>query len=341
MSGDSTGGMGGFEGNTADGSSEYAPHRVVVLLVPPIVPFDTAIPGQVLNEAVDADGRRLYDVRVCTADPGQVPTGDDYTIGVSRGLDELAGAQTVIVPGTLRRSGIDPRVLDALRTAAGRARLVSICTGAFVLAEAGRLDGRPATTYWRRAAEFADRFPKVDLDPNVLYVDDGDILTSAGLAAGIDLCLHLIRRDHGAAAANAAARGVVVAPFRAGGQAQFLPTPVPRADDQSLAATRAWAAGRLDRRITLDDLAAHAHVSIRTLTRRFREQTGLSPLQWILHERVTRARELLETTGIGIEEVARLSGLGTADSLRAHLLRSIGLTPTAYRAAFRRDATVG
>ena len=314
-----------------------APHRVAVLAVPPIVPFDTAIPGQVLGDAVE-DGRSLYEVRLCTADPGPVATADDFSLGVARGLSELAWAQTIIVPGTLNRVAVDARVLEALRAAAARgARLVSICTGAFVLAEAGLLDGRDATTYWWRAEEFAARFPDVRLDPDVLYVDDGDVLTSAGLAAGIDLCLHLIRRDFGAAAANEAARRVVVAPFRSGGQAQFITAPVPRADDQSLAATRAWASERLDTRLTLDDLAGHAHVSTRTLTRRFREQTGLSPLQWILHERVRLARELLETSGSGIEEIARLSGLGTADSLRVHLLRSIGLTPTAYRAAFRRD----
>ena len=315
------------------------PHRVAVLAVPPIVPFDTAIPGQVLRNAESADGRPLYEVRICTADPGPVATTDDYSLTIDRGLAELSWAQTVVVPGTFIRRDIDPRVLAALRDAAPTTRLVSICTGAFVLAAAGLLNGRKATTYWRRAAEFAELYPDVGLDPDVLYVDDGDMLSSAGLAAGIDLCLHLIRRDFGAAAANDAARRVVVAPFRSGGQAQFITTPVPPADDQSLATTRAWAAERLDQRLSLEDLAAHAHVSTRTLTRRFREQTGLSPLQWLLHERLSLARELLETTGKGIEEVARLSGLGTADSLRAHLLRSIGLTPTAYRTAFRRDGT--
>jgi transcriptional regulator GlxA family with amidase domain len=212
---------------------------------------------------------------------------------------------------------------------------VSICTGAFVLAMAGVLDGRRATTYWRRADEFAARFPAVDLDPRVLYVDEDRILTSAGLAAGIDLCLHIVRTDFGAAVANAVARDVVVAPVRSGGQAQFITSPLP-AGDGSLAATRTWALERLDRRLTLGDLAKHAAVSVRTLTRRFRDETGITPLQWLLQQRIGRARELLESTSMSVDEVARFSGLGTADSLRGHLLRQVGVTPTAYRATFSR-----
>ncbi|MFI0445492.1 GlxA family transcriptional regulator [Actinomadura sp. 6N118] len=311
------------------------PHRVAVLAVPPVVPFDVSIPDLVLGGSVH-EGRRLYEVRACTLAPGVIKTSADYGLEISNGLEILETAETIIVPGTHTREGIDPAVLDVLRRAAadGR-RIVSICTGTFVLAAAGLLDGRRATTYWRRADTFAALFPAVDLDPSVLYVDDGQILTSAGLAAGIDLCLHIIRNDYGAAAANAAARRVVVAPVRSGGQAQFITAPRPeRANGDSLACTQAWALERLDHRLTIDGLAKQARMSSRTLTRRFRAETGLSPLQWLLRQRIDRARELLETTALPIDDVAHASGLGSADSLRAHLVRQVGLTPTAYRATF-------
>jgi transcriptional regulator GlxA family with amidase domain len=249
----------------------------------------------------------------------------------------IADADTVLVTGTGNRTAADTRVLAALRDAAGSGkRIASICTGAFVLAQAGLLDGRSATTYWLHSAEFRNRFPAVDLRPDVLFVEDGRLLTSAGLAAGIDLCLHIVRSDYGAAAANSVARLAVVAPVRPGGQAQFIDSPLPPENGTSLAQTRAWAAGRLHEPLTLADLAAHAHTSIRTLTRRFHTETGLSPLQWLLHQRVDRARELLETTTLPVAEVAIRTGLGTPDSLRQHLRNRIGLTPSAYRAAFTR-----
>lgn len=323
------------------------PHRVAVLAVPPVVPFDLSIPGLVFGYA-EVDGRPCYEVRTVTAEPGPIASADfssDVEIVVPNGLDVLDAADTIVVPGTHSREETDPRILEAIRrAAAGGRRLVSVCTGAFVLGLAGILDGRRATTYWRRAEEFAARFPAVDLDPRVLYVDSdepgGRILTSAGLAAGIDLCLHIVRADYGSAVANAVARNIVVAPVRPGGQAQFIASPVPSGDG-SLAATRGWALERLDQRLTLDDLARHARVSVRTLSRRFRDETGLSPLQWLSQQRIGRARELLESTSLSIDEVARFSGLGTADSLRAHLLRHVGLTPTAYRAAFTRIGEIG
>jgi transcriptional regulator GlxA family with amidase domain len=314
----------------------FRAHRVAVLAVPPIVPFDLSIPDLMFGQS-ELDGSPLYEVGVCAADPGVTETSGGYEIVVCHGLELLGTADTIVVTGTHSRESVDPRVVDALRRAAadGR-RLVSICTGAFVLAAAGLLDGRRATTYWRRAEEFADRFPAVGLDPRVLFVDEGQVLTSAGLAAGIDLCLHIIRKDFGAAVANAAARRAVVSPVRHGGQAQFIATPLPDGDGLSLAGTRAWALERLERRLTLHDLARHATVSVRTLTRRFRAETGLTPLQWLLQQRLERARELLEATTLPVDEVARSSGLGTADSLRTHLLRRVGLTPTAYRASFTR-----
>ncbi|WP_282203228.1 GlxA family transcriptional regulator [Kitasatospora fiedleri] len=312
-------------------------HRVAVIAVPPVTAFDLSIPDLVLGEA-RVDGHRAYRVRVCGSAPGPVASGGSLQVAVPHGLEAVDDADTVLVTGTGARDDVDPAVLAALRRAhANGARIASICTGAFVLAEAGLLDGRTATTFWARSAEFARRYPAVTLRPDVLFVEDGTVLTSAGLSAGIDLCLHLIRLDHGTAAANAAARLIVAAPVRPGGQAQFIRSPLPpdRAG-ASLAPTRAWALERLHEPLGRPALAAHAKVSVRTLTRRFEAETGLTPLQWLLHQRVDRARELLETTDLPVPRVAELSGLATADSLRHHLARRTGLTPTAYRAAFTR-----
>ncbi|KPM54726.1 AraC family transcriptional regulator [Frankia sp. R43] len=310
--------------------------RIVVVAVPPVTTLDLSIPTAVFPAAT-VDGQPGYEVVICTAEPGIVPAYTGPSVVVEHGLDVIDSADTVIVTGTGARAYAGERVLDALRRAAGGGRrLASICTGAFVLAQAGLLDGRPATTYWQYSDEMRRRFPAVDLRPDVLYVDDGAILTSAGLAAGLDLCIHLIRRDYGAAVANAVARAAVVAPIRPGGQAQFIETPLPPENGTSLAETRAWASERLAEPLTLSRLAAHAHTSTRTLTRRFREETGLSPLQWLLHQRIDRARELLEATDLPIAAVARQSGLGTPESLRLHLLRRNGLTPSAYRSTFTR-----
>jgi transcriptional regulator GlxA family with amidase domain len=304
--------------------------------VPPVTLFDLSIPELVLGQAM-VDGRTGYRVWVCTADPGPVASHGSIQPVVAAGLETLAEADTVVVTGTGARSHADPRVLTALRDAAAAgARIASICTGAFVLAQAGLLDGRRATTYWATSDEFRQRFPTVDLQPDVLYVEDGPILTSAGLAAGIDLCLHLVRTDFGARVANMVARHVVVAPVRPGGQAQFLDSPLPAERGTSLAATRQWALARLPEPMTLADLAAHAGTSVRHLTRRFHAETGCSPRQWLLHQRVNRARELLEATTLPMDQVARHSGLGSAESLRQHVVARLGVPPTAYRAAFTR-----
>ncbi|MFB7906011.1 GlxA family transcriptional regulator [Kitasatospora sp. NPDC056076] len=316
-------------------------HRVAVIAVPPATTFDLSIPELVLGETT-VDGRPGYRVRVCTARPGPIATGSSLEVTVPHGLEAVEDADTVIVTGTAARDDVDPGVLAALRraSAAGK-RVASICTGAFVLARAGLLDGRNATTYWAKSQEFTARYPEVRLRPDVLYVEDGKVLTSAGLSAGIDLCLHLVRSDYGAATANAVARLVVAAPVRPGGQAQFIATPLPPETGTSLAATRAWALDHLHETLTRTDLAAHARVSVRTLARRFHDETGLSPLQWLLHQRVIRAQELLETTELPMDQVARLSGLATTDSLRHHLTRRTGLTPSAYRAGFTRRPAPG
>jgi transcriptional regulator GlxA family with amidase domain len=213
--------------------------------------------------------------------------------------------------------------------------MVSICTGAFVLAAAGLLDGRRVTTHWKFADALRRLHPTVRVDEKVLFVDDGDVLTSAGLAAGIDLCLHIIRSDHGAQVANAVAKYCVVPPWREGGQAQFIDRPLPTADDASTAATREWALGHLDEELTVERLARHANMSPRTFNRRFREETGQAPGTWIRNHRIDHARELLEFRDLPVDEVARRSGLGSAGNLRHHLRRGVGMSPTSYRKVYQ------
>ncbi|MFD0597003.1 GlxA family transcriptional regulator [Catellatospora coxensis] len=248
------------------------------------------------------------------------------------GLDLLDWADTVIVPG-VHRDRLDApttvQAVTALRAArtAGK-RIMSICTGAYVLAAAGLLDGRPAATHWAYAEDFRSRFPQVELDADVLFIDDGDVLTSAGVAAGLDLCLHVIRRDHGSEVANRAARRCVVAPWRDGGQSQFIERPLPAPGDASTAATREWVLARLGEPLDLDQLARHARMSVRTFTRRFREETGLSPGRWLTRQRVEHARHLLESTDLTIDQVADRAGFGTAVSLRQHLRATVGTAPS-------------
>ena len=307
-------------------------HRVAVLALADVVAFDLSTPAQVFG---NEPGR--YAFTACGVRAGRVPTTTGFALDVPRGLDALADADTVLVPG-LRPARWPPpaAALDALRAAHARgARVASICTGAFVLAHAGLLDGRRATTHWAHAERLAERYPAVTVDPGVLYLDEGDVLTSAGVAAGIDLCLHLVRRDHGAEVANAVARRIVVAPHRDGGQAQFLEAPVPVAEEHGLEPTRAWATERLREPLTVAAMARHAACSERTFARRFRAETGTTPLQWLLGQRVLHARRLLEATELPVEDVADAAGFGTAASLRAHFRRATATTPLAYRRTFR------
>ena len=315
-------------------------HEVVVLALPNSVAFELGLPHRFLGGAVDAADRPLYRVRVATLDGGPVRTSAGYSVLPEHDASALEDAQTVVVPGVYggpaMTDGTVPAELgEALRRAAGSARLVSICTGAFVLAAAGLLDGRPATTHWMHSAAFARLYPSVDLDPDVLFVDDGDVLTSAGNAAGIDLLLHLVRRDHGAEVANRVARRSVVAPWRDGGQSQFIERPVPDVGDSGTAATRQWALDRLGEPLSLADLAAHSAMSVRSFTRRFRQETGLSPARWLAQQRVALARQLLESTDTPVERVATDAGFGTTASLRQHLHSAIGVAPLAYRRTFR------
>ena len=317
-------------------------HVVAVLTLDDVVPFDLGTPTQLFGAARDSAGEPLYQVLICTADGGPVRTTAGFTVVPDHGMDVLERADTVLVPGfhdspTRHDGTLEPAVAEALRSAWRRgARIMSICTGAAALAAAGLLDGRPATTHWRYTDRFRELFPLVTLDPNVLFVDDGEILTSAGVGAGIDLCLHVIRRDHGSEIANRAARRSVVPPWRDGGQAQYIERPVVPAAEAGTAHTRAWAIERLGESLSLRELAAHASMSVRTFTRRFREETGVSPARWLLVQRLDQARQLLERTDLGIDQIAQRVGFGTATSLRQHLNASIGVSPSTYRRTFRR-----
>jgi transcriptional regulator GlxA family with amidase domain len=313
------------------------PHRVAVLALDRVVAFDLAIPAQVFGHQ---DERDRYRLTVCGEQPGPVRTSTGFAVVGDAGLEAVGRAGTIVVPG-IEDDGVPPRpeTLEVLRLADRRgARMISICTGAFVLAAAGILDGRRATTHWRHAAELQQRFPAVAVDPRVLYVDDGRILTSAGVAAGIDLCLHLVARDHGAAAANRIARRMVVAPHRGGGQAQFVERALPPRSDDGLGATRTWMLERLEQPLTVAAMARHAVRSERSFMRHFRAETGSTPLRWLHEQRILHARRLLEETDLPVEDVAASSGFGTATTLRVHFRRATRTTPTAYRRAFRAPA---
>ncbi|MCG8420854.1 MAG: helix-turn-helix domain-containing protein [Proteobacteria bacterium] len=310
-------------------------HVVAILAHDGVVPFDLATPCEVFGRARLADGQPAYEVRVC-AESDDVDAGS-FRLSAPWRLRSLLRADTVIVPGLADLAvPVSARAVRAVRLAAAAgARVASICTGAFILAETGLLDGFRATTHWLAAAEPARRYPAIDVDPEVLYVDNGDILTSAGAAAGLDLCLHLVRRDHGARVAADAARIAVMPLERGGGQAQFIVHEDPSPDGASLEPLLRWLERNAHRDLSLDDIAHRAAMSPRTLNRRFRDQTGTTPLQWLLRARTRRAQHLLETTAHSIEQIAGKVGFGSAAAFRARFQRVVGISPRAYRHAFR------
>ena len=318
-----------------------APHRVAVLALDRVIPFDLGIPARVFGAAFSAESMPLYEVVTCSLDGAPVRTSEDFSIVVDHDASAMLTADTVVIAtqepeGDLLTDGRLPAAeLAALNAIPETTRIVTICTGSFHAAALGVLDGLPATTHWNYASRFQHVFPRVRLQPDVLFVDNGRVLTSAGGAAGVDLCLHLVRRDHGAAVANAAARACVVPPWRDGGQAQFIEHAVPSVDAASTAPTRAWALADLRAPLTLEELADHAGMSVRTFTRRFRAETGMSPNQWVTQQRVDRARRLLETTDLPVESVAHEAGFGSATLLRQHLRAAIGVSPLQYRRTFR------
>jgi len=310
-------------------------HRVVALCLDGMVAFDLTAPAQAFGLAAAPDGSPHYEFSTCSVDGGPVRTTSGFGVTPQAGLRALAGADTVVVPGYAAILAPPPEpALAALRRAAERgARVLSVCTGAFALAHAGLLDGRRAATHWAWADELARRFPAVEVDPAALFVDEGAVLTSAGLSAGIDLSLHAIRRDHGAACGERVARHMVAPPHRDGGQAQFIERP-PLPAPGSLEPTRRWAAERLAEPLDVAAMAGHAGVSPRTFARRFREETGTTPLQWLLGQRVLESRRLLEESDLPVEAIAWRCGFGTAASLRDHFRRATATTPTAYRQTF-------
>ncbi|MFF0498349.1 GlxA family transcriptional regulator [Nocardia aobensis] len=308
-------------------------HRVVALVRPVQSTFELGCAVEVFGTRRDGVPQH-YEFEVCTEAPGAVPTTAGYAISVSRGLAALDSADTVIIPGWLPvETPLSAPVRRALVRAHGRgARLVTICSGVFALARTGLLDGRSATTHWARAGQLAREFPRVRVEPDRLYVDHGDVATSAGAGAGIDLCLHLVRTDHGAAHAALIARHMVMPPHRDGGQVQYAPpSPVEDGFDGLLE----WAEARLETSLSVADMAAHINVSARTLARRFADQLGTSPGGWLLERRVARARVLLEDTDLPVDAIAVRVGLGSAVNLRRRFHDQVGTTPGAYRRAFR------
>ncbi|MFB7448322.1 helix-turn-helix domain-containing protein [Streptomyces sp. NPDC056194] len=296
--------------------------------------FELSLAHEVFGSAPDAVAAPWYDMTVCGPGPVRV---ERFRLEPDHGLDRLPYADTVIVPGWADVDREPPAdLVGAVRAAheAG-ARVASLCTGAFVLAAAGLLDGRRATTHWAHTEALAERYPRVEVDPDVLYVDNGTVLTSAGKAAAMDLCLHLVRLDHGSAIANTVARRLVVPPHRDGGQAQFVPAPVPTREDHPLTELLPWAVERLDQPLTVEDLARRARMSSRHLGRHFRAATGTTPLQWLLTQRIRRAQELLEATDDSVDAIAEATGMGTATTLRRHFNRTVGVPPDTYRRTFR------
>jgi AraC family transcriptional activator FtrA len=313
-------------------------HAVAIVVYDGVTVFELGVACDVFGaEWAAMFGVPWYRSFVCGIRPGPVTTDSGFQILPAYGLDRIRGADSVIVLPTVSFTRVPAELPDVLRQAHARgSRIMSLCTGAFALAEAGLLDGRQATTHWAECEEFARRYPNVTVDPGVLFVDEGDILTSAGSAASIDLCLHVVRQDHGTEIATQLARQLVVPPQRDGGQAQYIEAPMPELDRASLfAGTVSWLQEHLDQPITVEDLAARSAMSPRTFARRFLASTGTTPYQWLVRQRVQLAQRLLEVSDLPIDSVAEKSGFSTAANLRKHFSRAVRTSPQAYRRTFR------
>ena len=320
--------------------SDHPPHSTVVALAyDGLCTFEFGCTYEIFGLPRPELDRPWYRFEVCAAEPGPLRAAGGLAVAAAYDPDLIERADTVIVPGWRSPDASPPRpLLEALARVPERGgRLVSICSGVFVLAAAGVLDGRRATTHWRYTEALARRYPGIEVDPDVLYVDEGPVLTSAGSAAGLDLCLHIVRRDHGAAVANNVARRLVLAPHRDGGQRQFVEMPVAsRAERTRLAVLLDWLPAHIDEALTVGDLARHAGMSLRTFQRRIRESTGTAPSDWLVRQRVAHARHLAETTNLTVEQIATRSGFRAVETLRHHFRRLVGTTPTAYRRTFNR-----
>lgn len=311
--------------------------NVVAVALPGVAPFELGVLCEVFGIDRSDQGLPSFDFDVVAVKPGRVPTSVGFSLDVSHGLGRAAAADLVAVPAYTRDISTPPAVLRMLRATVERgARVLSVCSGAFVLGEAGLLNDRHCTTHWMHAEELANQFPLAKVDPNVLYVDDGQVLTSAGTAAGLDLGLHIIRQEFGAAVANAFARRMVVPPHRDGGQAQFVETPIPIRECDTLEDVLTWMTAHLDEEMTVESLAARALMSPRTFARRFRAETGTTPYHWLTGQRILLAQRLLEETDDTVDAIADRVGFGTAAVLRHHFSRWRGTSPQSYRRTFRR-----
>lgn len=311
---------------------------VAVLLLDELAVFEFGVVTEVFGVDRTEEGVPAFDFRVCGPVAGApLSAGAGVQVVPPLGLEGLLGADLVAVPAARERVDYPPAVLEALRAAhAAGAVVLSICSGAFILGAAGLLDGRRCTTHWRHTEDLAARFPRAEVDPDVLFVDEGDLITSAGTAAGIDACLHLVRRELGSAVTNTIARRMVVPPQREGGQRQFVERPVPACRDDGLADVLTWAAEHLEQPHTVATLAARAHTSPRTFARHFAAETGTTPVQWLTAQRVLHAQRLLEDTDLDVDAVAARCGFGSGALLRHHFGRSVGVSPTGYRRSFAR-----
>jgi transcriptional regulator GlxA family with amidase domain len=310
--------------------------KVVCLVLPGTAPFEFGVVCEVFGIDRSAMGGPSFDYAVATADPGPVATSLGFTMDIPNDLTVADDADLIAVPAHLHGTeDVDERYLEVVRAAVARgAWVMSVCSGAFVLAQAGVLDGRRATTHWMHTDRLARKYPEIDVDPDVLFVQDGKIVTGAGTAAGIDAALHIVRVEHGAAAANVVARRMVVPPQRDGGQSQYILAPIPERRADSFAEVTEWMLEHLDQDLTVDQLARKALMSSRTFARRFRADLGTTPAAWLNRQRILRAQQLLEQTDEGLEQVARLAGFGTAAVMRHHFLKVLQTTPTAYRRTF-------
>lgn len=313
--------------------------NVVVVAVPGVHPFELGIACEVFGIDRSNHGLPVYDFAVASAEPGRVPTGSGFSILVEHGLERIAAADLVVVPAAGVRADDDPEsegLLQALRDAVDRgARVLSMCSGAFMLGEAGLLDGRRCTTHWMYAERLARKHPAAEVLPDVLYVEDRGVVTGAGTAAGIDACLHIVRQENGSRVANTIARRMVVPPHREGGQAQYVARPLSAPECSQMQATLDWLQDNLGNDVTIEQMAAYAHMSQRTFARKFQQETGTTPYEWLLAQRVLAAQELLEETEMTVDSVASRTGFGSAATLRHHFLKRRGATPQAYRRIFR------
>jgi transcriptional regulator GlxA family with amidase domain len=319
------------------------PNNVVAVLLNGVHPFELGVVCEVFGLDRSDEGLPVYDFAVVSAEGPVLTTHAGFTVGGLHGLERLEEADLITVPAgtSYATRTYPPELLAALRRAVDRgARVMSVCSGVFVLGAAGLLDGRRCACHWQHADAVERAYPKADVRSDVLYVEDGPIITSAGTAAGIDACLHVVRQDHGPEVANAIARRMVVPPHRDGGQAQFIARPLPKSPCDTVGETLAWMERNLDSELTVEQLAARAHMSPRTFARRFQQETGTTPYRWLLRQRVLLAQQLLEATDETVDSVAGRAGFGNAAGLRHHFLRTLGTTPHAYRRTFRGPARV-